>query len=31
MAAIDALDTRVRSGPNLADRDTKRFQLRIKD
>jgi len=31
VAAIDALDTGVRSGPNPADIDTKRFPLRIED
>jgi diketogulonate reductase-like aldo/keto reductase len=31
VAAIDALDTGVRSGPNPEDIDTKRFSLRIED
>ena len=31
VAAIDALDTGIRSGPNPEDIDTKRFSLRIED
>jgi 2,5-diketo-D-gluconate reductase A len=31
VAAIDALDTGVRSGPNCADIDTQRYPLRIED
>jgi diketogulonate reductase-like aldo/keto reductase len=31
MAAIDALDTGVRSGPNPADIDTKKYSLKIED
>jgi 2,5-diketo-D-gluconate reductase A len=31
VAAIDALDTGVRSGPNPADIDTKKYNLTVED